>query len=87
MKYRVPNILTLEANFSTEDNRITKGKEYEGYLVSIRSYMSIDGNPGLRYLVFDNQKSWMTFAPKAFKVLATSKLTLNQTKAKSLLED
>jgi hypothetical protein len=86
VKYKVPDNLDLISKCSTEDGRLTKDAHYDGILIWVPRKASITGHSGLRYIVFDNKKEWMTFDPKVFVVNATSKLTLDQKKAKAFIE-
>lgn len=47
---------------STPDGRITIGAHYHGQLVYVWP-----ADPGLRIVVFDNKKEWMTYKPSLFK--------------------
>lgn len=55
-------MIIFVATDSTADGRITGGKQYTGQLIYVSTI-----EPGLRVVVFDNKKEWMTFKPSLFR--------------------
>ena len=52
----------FKATDSTSDGRITAGGLYYGAVIYVSNF-----DPGLRVVVYDNKKEWMSFNPKIFK--------------------
>ena len=58
--------MKFKAILTTSDGRITGGKTYVGsFVMKEKSIKPFAAPPGLRVVVFDNRKEWMTFDPDA----------------------
>lgn len=60
--------MKFTATLSTEDGRLTKGKEYQGDFISKveGGWGNMASSSSLRIVVFDDKNQWMTFDPKVF---------------------
>lgn len=64
------DLMNVRALCSTEDGRLSINAFYRGVLINIPADMTADHRNGVRWLIFDNKKEWMTFNESALQIIS-----------------